>query len=395
MADFFRDVSNEGWLSRIGSSIKGVLVGGVLVLICVGVLFWNEGRAVKEAKRIEEGQVACVSVDSAKVDPACENKEIHISGDATTTEKPTDDVFGVSASAIRLKRTVEMYQWKEKKETETHKKLGGGEEKVTTYNYEKAWDDDAIDSSDFKHPEGHQNPAKPFPNAIQNASKVMIGAFKLTPRLVEMMEHFTPLAMSADTASLPANIKDAVKVTGSGFYIGADPNSPSIGDARVSFAVVKPGPISVIGLQVGNTFQPFESAHGETLMLSDGIVSADQMFQAAKERNAMITWLVRLGGFVVMWIGLMMLLRPLRVVADVLPFAGELVGFASGLIMLLVAGVVSLVTISIAWLVYRPVLGIGLLVLAGGCVWLIMRAKKRAVPRMPAMQNMPPPPIPS
>jgi hypothetical protein len=130
-------------------------------------------------------------------------------------------------------------------------------------------------------------------------------------------------------------------------------------------------------------------------MLSDGILSADQMFQAAKARNAMITWLVRLGGFVVMWIGMMMLVRPLRVVADVLPFAGELVGFASGLIMLLVAGVVSLVTISIAWLVYRPVLGIGLLVLAGGCVWLILRAKKRAAPRMPAMQNMPPPPIPS
>src|SRR5689334_23189517 len=259
MADFFREVSNEGWLSRIGSSIKGVFVGGVLVLVCVGVLFWNEGRAVKEAKRIEEGQTACVSVDSAKVDPANENKEIHISADATTPEKPSDDVFGVSAPAIRLKRTVEMYQWKEKKETETHKKLGGGEEKVTTYTYSKAWDDDAIDSSEFKHPEGHQNPPKPFPNAIQNASKVMVGAFKLTPRLVEMMENFVPLAMSADTASLPASIKDSVKVNGGGFYIGQDPNSPSVGDARVIFSVVKPGPISVIGQQIGNTFQPFVS----------------------------------------------------------------------------------------------------------------------------------------
>src|SRR4051812_11739481 len=157
MSDMFREVSNQGWLSRLGSSVKGVLVGGVLTLICVGVLFWNEGRAVNEAKRIQEGQVACVSVDAAKVDPANEKKEVHISGDATTNDKVADDVFGVSASAIRLKRFVEMYQWKEKKETSKRTKLGGGEETVTTYNYSKGWDDELQDSSQFKHPDDHNN----------------------------------------------------------------------------------------------------------------------------------------------------------------------------------------------------------------------------------------------
>ncbi len=92
----------------------------------------------------------------------------------------------------------------------------------------------------------------------------------------------------------------------------------------------------------------------------------------------------------------MMLVRPLRVVADVLPFFGNLVGMASGLIMFLVAGVVSTVTIAIAWLFYRPLLGIGLLVVAGGLVALIVRAKRRAMPPAQAYQSMPPPPpIPS
>src|SRR5689334_14189112 len=112
MADVFREVSSEGLFGRLGSSIKGVLFGGVLTLICVGVLFWNEGRAVNESKRIEEGQAACIPVDSGKVDPANEKKEVHISGDATTSDKVADDTFGVSTSAIRLKRFVEMYQWK-------------------------------------------------------------------------------------------------------------------------------------------------------------------------------------------------------------------------------------------------------------------------------------------
>src|SRR4051794_7217939 len=115
MSDFFRETTNQGWISRIGSSINGDVVAGALVLICVGVLFWTEGRGGNEAKRIEEGQPACVSVEASKVDPANEKKEIHISADAATTEKPTDEAFGVSAPAIRLKRLVEMYQWKEKK----------------------------------------------------------------------------------------------------------------------------------------------------------------------------------------------------------------------------------------------------------------------------------------
>ena len=131
-------------------------------------------------------------------------------------------------------------------------------------------------------------------------------------------------------------------------------------------------------------------------MLSDGILSADEMFAAQKARNTMITWLIRLGGFVGMWIGLMMFVRPLKVVADILPFAGNLVEFAGGIVMLLVAGTVSFVTIGIAWLVYRPVLGISLLAVAGGLIYLIVKKKKQATARagFPPIPNIPPPPPP-
>jgi hypothetical protein len=398
MSDFFRETSHTGWVSRIGSSIKGVVVGGILILVCVVVLFWNEGRAVNEAKRIEEGQTACVSVGSDKVDPANEHKEIHISGDAATTEKPTDEVFGVWAPAIRLKRFVEMYQWKEKKETTTKKRIGGGEDKETTYTYSKVWDDDVNDSSEFKHPEDHRNPnRKPYDTTLIDAANVTVGAFKLSSRLIEMMEHFQPFPVTEQMIELPAGIKSDLKFDAGGLYLGANPSTPEVGDTRIKFQVVKPGPVSVIGQQIGSTFQPFHSAHGQTLILSEGIKTANEMFEAEKARNAMITWLLRLGGFVVMWIGFMMFVRPLKVVADVLPFAGELVGFASGIVMLLVAGTISFVTIGIAWLVYRPLLGITCLVLAGGLVFLIVkkkRAARGAFAVIPPVPNIPPPPIP-
>ena len=42
-----------------------------------------------------------------------------------------DDQFGVSATALALRRDVEMYQWVERQRTEERKKLGGSVEKVT------------------------------------------------------------------------------------------------------------------------------------------------------------------------------------------------------------------------------------------------------------------------
>ena len=88
--------------------------GIILFLIGIGVTAWNEGRAVKTAQGLAEGSSAVVSVNSATVESANEGKLVHLSGLATTTETLRDDIFGLEATALRLKRNVEMLQWKEK-----------------------------------------------------------------------------------------------------------------------------------------------------------------------------------------------------------------------------------------------------------------------------------------
>ena len=50
-----------------------------------------------------------------------------------------DSIFGVSVQGMQLKRKVEFYQWTERSSTQKRQKLGGGEETVTTYTYEQAW----------------------------------------------------------------------------------------------------------------------------------------------------------------------------------------------------------------------------------------------------------------
>ena len=75
------ETTTEGWGSRLGSSIKGVLTGLALFAAGFPLLFWNEGNAVKTAKAIDEGEGACVSLESnEKVDAAMEGKLVHLSG---------------------------------------------------------------------------------------------------------------------------------------------------------------------------------------------------------------------------------------------------------------------------------------------------------------------------
>ena len=77
------------------------------------------------------------SVDPARVDLANDGKLVHVSGDLKAGAPLADPDFAVSATALRLVRVVEMYQWKEESETETRKNFGGSEETVTTYEYRR------------------------------------------------------------------------------------------------------------------------------------------------------------------------------------------------------------------------------------------------------------------
>jgi hypothetical protein len=379
MADSFTETTSQGWFSRIIGSIKSVLFGLVLFVVSFPLLFWNEGRAVRTAKSLEEGAGVVVSVPADAVDAGKEGKLVHLSGQATTTEVLADGEFGVQANAIKLIREVEMYQWGEDKKSETKKKLGGGEETVTTYSYSKEWSDQLIDSSDFKEPSGHENPSQfPVDAQAKTASKVTLGAFTLSEPIVSDLDQSETLAV--DSATLPAAMKAEVKANGGGYYRGADPASPAVGDVRITFKVVKPAVISLVARQVRDTFEAYQAQAGDTILLVKyGTLSAEAMFQAAQRENAILTWILRGLGWFLMFLGLTMVFRPIAVFGDVIPLFGTLLGAGIGVFAGLTSIVLSLVTIAVAWIFYRPLLAIALLVVAVGSLVLLVRLglKKR------------------
>ncbi|MGZ7077859.1 MAG: TMEM43 family protein [Thermoanaerobaculia bacterium] len=375
------EVTNQSWGGRIKESIKGFIIGLGLFAFAFPVLWMNEGRAVKTEKSLKEGQGAVISVPPDTVSAANEHKLVHMSGKATTAEVLADPEFLVSQNAIKLRRKVEMYQWKEKKESKERKKLGGGTETVTTYSYDKTWSDEPINSADFKE-SGHDNPgALPFQSSEQTANKVTLGAFTLSPTLVGKMTDYEKVPVDDKSlAALPKEMKSKLKLADGSFYMGENAATPAIGDARVTFSAVTPADVSVVAQQEHGSFAPYKAQAGVDIeMLRRGIVGAQQMFEMALKENTILTWILRAVGFIMMFIGLALFFRPLSVLGDVVPMFGSVLAFGTGLAAFSVAAVLSVGTIGVAWIVYRPVLGIALLAVAIGLLaWLAVSGKKRA-----------------
>ena len=216
------EVTTESWGSRLGNSFKGVITGGVLFLAGIPLLFWNEGRAVKTAKALEEGESACVALPSPdNIDPQNEGKLVHVTGNAVTQDILTDNFFpGISMKAIELRRRVEYYQWVENESTREEKQVGGSVKTITTYSYSKKWVSEPEDSSSFKEA-GHDNIVHytGVENETQNAASVSLGAFTLTSGQIRSISGSQPVNLKDVT--LPAELAGRTAVSGNVLYIGA------------------------------------------------------------------------------------------------------------------------------------------------------------------------------
>jgi hypothetical protein len=370
MSGQFTEVSSTGWFSRIAGAIKGIVVGLVLFVLAFPLLFWNEGRAVAREQALNEGAAAVISVDAASPDSRNSGRLVHVSGQTATDDVLTDDEFGVSISGLRLLREVEMYQWVEEQESRTEKQVGGGEKTVTTYSYKPKWSSSLVDSGAFKVPEGHVNPAAmPFSSREYQARNVSLGGFTLNDGQIARAGEKLEIPSDTDI-TVPVQYADAAHRTGGTVLLGQDPANPAIGDMRVRFYYVPPAAVvSIVSEQTGTSFTRFRTPSGGDIdLLENGTVSAERMFEIAQRENAVLTWILRGVGFFLMFVGFSMFLRPLSVIADVVPLFGSIVGAGTGLIAFLVAFAGSFLTIAVGWVFYRPLVGIPLLIVGIGAL---------------------------
>lgn len=374
------------------------MTGLILIIVGTILIFWNENRAIKTYKAIGRAQDACVEMpDINTVSPDFEGKTVHATGVASTNEQLTDDIFGVAANALAIKREVEYYQWVEHTKTTTKEKIGGATEETTTYTYEKEWVSSPQASADFKDP-NYRNRNFIYQRVDEKdivAENVSFGAYKLPPFIVKSIRGDEAATVQMDEATkqqwneavrAQLGLTDAVEtnyvtVKDNVVYLGPNMNNPEVGDVRITFTYVpNDQQISIIANVTGNTFAQYVDAkNGKTVSsVAMGSVSAEQMFESLKKSNKMWTWVVRLLLLILIIAGFRMLFRVVPTLLKVLPFLGKGVGTVLNLVCTVIGFAWTLVFMAIAWVSVRPVLAIAFIVVAIALiVWLVIRGKKR------------------
>lgn len=372
--DSFSEVTQTGWLSRLGKSITGVLIGLALTVGSFPLLWWNEGRSVKTHQGLKEGEKIAISIAAETVDTGNDGKLVHTTGHAQAKDEVADAVFGAKLpGAIKLRRTVEMFQWVETKKTTTKTKLGGGEETVTEYHYQQDWSEKYHSSQEFHHPQGHANTKPVYESETFVSRDATIGAFALPEFLIHQWNDLRPMSVGMD--GLKPEHREKAQLHGAWLHLSGRAERPVNGDLRIKFHSIPAGEASVLARQVRGTFEPYLTHVGTKISrIQTGVHSKESMFAAAQAENRLHTWLLRGLGMLLMFIGLTLILQPFKILADLLPLAGRIVGAGTGMVALLLAGMGSTLTISLAWLWYRPFLGAA--VLTGTVALLVLLIRR-------------------
>ena len=239
-----------------------------------------------------------------------------------------------------------------------------------------------------------------FQTQTITASRVTLGAFILSPGLVREIDNWSPVNVDS-SKPVPAALGPQGMTSGGGYFRGQDPQEPVIGDLKISFSEVSPGPVSLVAAQQGESFSAYTTNAGGTInLLQVGNHSASEMFRTAHFHNRLFTWGLRAAGLLLMFIGLAILLKPLSVFADVIPFLGNLVAAGTGLIAFVLAVFFTLMVMGVAWIYYRPTLGLSLMAVAVALVtWVLVKNKRvgtasavnAALPPVSPVSIVPPP----
>lgn len=393
----YTEKTTTSYGKRLGNSFKGIFSGIIFFLLGTVALFWNEGNFVKTKKALDEGQRIVVELnDNSTLNNQYNGKLVHTSGFADTKDSLTDVFLGVKDLAIGLHRKVEYYQWVEKSKSEKKQKLGGGEETITTYTYQREWTSAPVNSENFKDVayKGKNMILAQVENKSVYAENVSFGAYKLPEFIIHSIQEEVPVNVqmteeeiknldsklnkkqyaAINSIEQTSNSTNIIHIHNHVTYLGNNTSNPQVGDVRITLVKTPPTTISLLAKVNGNTFEPFFAKNGKRIsQVAQGTVSAENMFSSAHSSNSMLTWLFRLLGFILVFVGLRSMFGFLEMLFKFIPFLANMVGSGLSIILLGLGLGWSLLIISISWLFYRPLIAIVLIGIAIGLLFLLKR----------------------
>jgi len=338
------------------------IIGIVMLAIGCGILFWNEGRAVRTAAALEEGLRDVLIPETTDVVFDENNGALVIvRGSLNIQDSLKDEFYGISMAAVKMRKVVQVYQWYETEDTASHQKDDANHVE-RSYSYDTDWFDYHIDSSNFANTLGHHNPhldSWPANSSLVTNTRVKVGGFLLGTDLKEKFTDFKPFTSDFKPAHAEFKIYAGL------YYHSNNLWSPEVGDHRVQFSYAgrHGDEVTVVGRQSGRELRPYQTTAGEDiLLLRPGHREVEEVFNSEHYNNRTTTWIYRLAGWLVAFLGLSCMSSLLEMFLDQHPLLRRIVSLSVTSLHFSVSISVTLFIIGIAWLFYRPLLAILLLI---------------------------------
>lgn len=374
MSESYTTVKHTSWLGNIMGSVVGAVFGVVLFLLAFPVIWFGEGRT-------DMAEVAARSVpaSAAAVAPENEGQLVAITGQLEAA--PLGDAQLLAPGAyLRLERVVEMFAWVEETRTERQDNLGGGSTERTTYTYERSWTSSPESGESFYQPSGHRNPPLPIEGATLTATGGQLGAFAVDlgamglPAVKEL-----PLTPAMVVKNSPWRLAGGFLFQGKG-----GPESPQVGDVRISYRAVPAGAqVTAFGEQRGARLEPYRTRQGDELYraLEGGRAAA---IEELRVEDTIIHWIFRIGSLLMLWLGLTLLFGPALAVLGVLPVLKQAGGCVVSLLTFVVALLLWAVVEAVAIIAHNPWLLLGTALLLAAIAFFFARRYRAAARARPA-----------
>ncbi len=338
--------------------IFGVLGGTVLIVSSVGLLWTYENNNIQSIEAISLGRKSAIDIDNSPIDLSNDGKLVNIKGDFNVlSEQPIDNIFNISVDTIKLKRVVEMYQWKED--------MDEGE-----YVYKKEWKRRIIDSSEFVKKE-YQNPTTmPYENEIFLTAEVKIGDFVISDDQKMMLSTEGVI----NPFPIETIIPDGFRIDDKYITNSIDLKNPEIGDVRISFVFNKDSKGTVLAKQSGPNLIDFETKSQKPInIMRGGEYTAKEMLDYLQVKNNVITWVFRVISVAFIMAGISLILKSLTSVISYIPIIGNIVNISIGIISFLLGLTLSFIVIAVAWILYYPL--ISTILIVGSLITFIILKK--------------------
>lgn len=366
--DTYTKVTKTGWGQNIGKSIIGVLIGFVMFIVSFIVLWSTEGRT-------NLGKVAeqAIAVSSGTVESAAQGEFVSVTGELQTNSPVGDPTYLKAGPYVALYRNVEMFAWVEETETETKKKTGGGSEEKTTYRYVTEWTSNPRPSSEFEFPEGHDNPRMKIHPDTFYAPTAGVGAYTFDHQSATLPGP-TPIQLTRDNAISHWDIR----LIGRDYlFMGRSYDTPQVGDVRISFQAVHTGKrVTLFGVLTGSEILPYyHKAKTRLYRVLSG--TRDEAIATLKTEHKVMGWILRIIGFVLMWIGLTLIYGPISAFLDVLPFLGKISRSLIAIVTFLIALILSIITTLLSMIFHNTIVLIIFIIVVGAVLFFVFTGKKK------------------